>query len=465
VYGGVGLEQRQPMHLRIAEALRARGSLGAEEELYEALAYHYGAADQAADAAHYAELAGNKAMSASALDRAQAQYRAALSAVDRLPRSDVNDLRWIALAERLGLASVFDPSREPLPVLQRAVERATARNDQGAIARAEYWLGYINYGLGESRAAIHHCERALTAARHVSDDRLIVQIRATLGQALAAACEYDRAIRLLDEAIAIKRRHRSGAKPAVGLCYTLTSKASVLADRGSFAQAYDCFDEAFEMIKGSEHEVEASLISWRAAVYLWQGRWQDARQCALRAQEVAERVRSLYLFSMCRVLIAYSDWVTTRDEACVQTMVDSTSWLERRERQHYISLNYGWLSEAMEATGRISEARAAAARAFMRARKHDRLGLPIACRALARAAARVGDHGSARHYLALAMQVAGARQSRHEEAVTQLCDAELAASRGDGIAAKLLLEQAIKAFDHMAMQWHLERAVQLLRTL
>jgi hypothetical protein len=63
VYQAVGLRERQPLHLRIAELLREHGDAASEYEHYEALAYHYGAADQLEDAARYAELAGNKAMS------------------------------------------------------------------------------------------------------------------------------------------------------------------------------------------------------------------------------------------------------------------------------------------------------------------------------------------------------------------------------------------------------------------
>ena len=66
----------------------------------------------------------------------------------------------VRIAQRFGLAGVFDPSRDQLAVFERAVERAEAGRDRGALARAEYWLGYINYGLGEAGAAIAHCARA-----------------------------------------------------------------------------------------------------------------------------------------------------------------------------------------------------------------------------------------------------------------------------------------------------------------
>ena len=234
VYGSVGLRERRALHLAIADALRGRGAEEGEEPPYEALAYHFGAAGDDAETALYAELAGDKAVAVSALDRAQVQYKAALAALDRLPASDEGSYRWGRIAQRFGLAGVFDPSRDQLPIFERAVERAGQRRDEAALAWAEYWLGYINYALGEISDAIRHCERGLAAACRVEDDPLAVQIRATLGQARAAAADYDEALALLDEAIAVKRRHRTGAKPPIGFAYSLSCKGFALGDLGRF---------------------------------------------------------------------------------------------------------------------------------------------------------------------------------------------------------------------------------------
>ena len=166
----------------------------AEDEPVEALAYHFAGGGDAAATALYAELAGDKAMAVSALDRAQAHYRAALTALDRLPAEAGAAERWDRIAQSFGLAGVFDPSRDQLPIFERALERARARRDRTAAARAQYWLAYIYYGLGEPVIAIRYCERALAALRDAPDDPLAVQVRATLGQAKAAAGDYEAAL-------------------------------------------------------------------------------------------------------------------------------------------------------------------------------------------------------------------------------------------------------------------------------
>ncbi len=461
IYDSVGLHQRKAMHLRIAEAIRARGVSGTEEEPFEALAYHFGAAGQAAQAAWYAEAAGDKAMAASALDRAQTQYRAALAALDLLQPSTEMYLRWISIAQKMGFACVFDASRDQLAVFERAVALAHETGELGAIARAHYWLGYFNYALGEARPATHHCLLGLDAARRIADGPLAVQLRATLGQIGAASAEYDRALELLDEAIAIKRRHRTGSHVSIGLGYSLACRAQVLGDRGQFAQAHECFDEALRAIGQSSHQVEASARGLQGVVLLWQGRWEEARQAAAQAARIGEQVRSLYSFSMCRAVEAYASWVLEREIQSLQALRDATAWLEPGGGGLFHSLNHGWLADVLVGDGRPSEARRHAARALVRARKRDLLGGAMAYRALACEASASHDLGRARRYIDLAMDIARLRASAHEVAVTQLCAAGVEFGGGSRDIACRLLDQAERAFETMNMQSHLSRAVRL----
>jgi class 3 adenylate cyclase len=210
IYQMVSARTRRDLHRRAAEAFLRRMDSGEEEEPFEALAYHFGAAANSEQAAKYAQLAGDKAFAASSLDRAQAHYRAALASLGRLERSPANDARANILVRNFGNASAVDPSREQLPVLEQALAAATDRGDVGGAAWAELCLAQIYYGLGESRLSIEHCQGASRAANQVADHKLAGHIHATLGQALASACEYDRALPMLDEAIelAILRQPR-----------------------------------------------------------------------------------------------------------------------------------------------------------------------------------------------------------------------------------------------------------------
>jgi class 3 adenylate cyclase/tetratricopeptide (TPR) repeat protein len=462
IYDSVGLHQRNALHKRIADTLREHGPSGAQEEVWELLAYHYGACRQVAEAAQYAEAAGDKAAAASALDRAQIQYGAALTALDP-DASPENYGRWMSIVQRLALACVFDPSRKQLEFLRRAVVLATAHEDQRALARAEYWVGYINYALGELAYATRHLETALVRATAVGDEPLAAQIRAVLGQACAAAGEYDKSLVLLDEAITIKRQFRKPGRLPVALAFSLACKASVLGDRGLFEQAHACFEESLAAVQNSGHEVESSIFCLQSAVNLWQGRWEAARASAIKGQQVAERVKSLYLYAQSLSLGGYASWMLQRSQKSLQAIVDATSWLENRNRGLFVSLNHGWLADSLVECERWQQARRHAARALLRSRKHDRLGEAMSYRAMARASASGHARKPPELYLALAMKNALARGARHEIAVTLLCDAEIRVARGEHRHAIKLLDEAESCFETMGMSWHIEAARNLRR--
>ncbi|HZF96247.1 MAG TPA: adenylate/guanylate cyclase domain-containing protein [Allosphingosinicella sp.] len=424
----VGLRERRALHVGIAEALLARAAASGEEEPVEALAYHYGEAGWAAETADFAERAGDKALAASALDRAQAHYRAALDALDRLPACSETAYRWSRIAQRFGRAGVYDPSRDQLPVFERAIEKALARGDRADFAWAQYWLGYINYGLGEPAAAIRRWRSALGAAIAVRDAPLEAQLRSALGQGMAAACAYDEALPLLDAAVAARSKHGNGNRPPVGIAYALSCKAFALGDMGRFDEAFACFEEARAAIGGAGHEIEVSVLNQNSVVWLWRGRAGDALPLALEGARIAERVRSRYSSAMSRSIAAYARWRLGGEPAEIDALADATRWLDRFGRGQFTSLNHGWLAEAMAAVGRVEEARHYAARALIRARKQDRLGEATALRAMARCAAVRGRGDAALRYLNRAEAAASLRRSPHEHALNRLCRDEIAAA-------------------------------------
>ena len=466
VYDGVGLRERTRLHLATAHALAARSTDMATTgaEACEALAYHFDAAGEPQRAAAYAEAAGDRAMFVSALDRAKSQYRAALAALNRIGPSPSIVKRWAAIAQRLGLASVFDPSRDELPMFERAVELAQTSGDAAAVARARYWLGYMHYALGDAPAALDHLAEARRHARLSEDPRLTVQIDATLGQALASAGRYREALVLLDASIAIKRRHRSGAGNAVGLTYSLACKGYALGDQGEFAAAQACFEEALHGTDCDQPEVIGSVRGWYAAVRLWQGRYEDAIQLAGEAWREGERVRSLHLMSMGRAVSGYARWKLSGDPQALDTLREAVGWLSRRGNALFSSLNHGWLADALAASGDTLGARRHAAHALRRARRSDLLGASLACRTMCLQSARVGQVARAERWLEAARHWANVRESRREQAENTLCAAELALRGGRAGQALPLLEQADAAFATLGMQGHRAAVQRLLQT-
>ncbi len=260
------------------------------------------------------------------------------------------------------------------------------------------------------------------------------------------------------------RQNRSENRTSAGLAFSLACRAIVMAERGQFRQAYACFDEAVSCIGRQNHAVGASVHGWRAAVLLWQGRWNDARVAAADSRRVAEATHSLLQLSIARAISAFADWMELRQPDSLATIVEVMEWLKPHDSRLYRSLCHGWLAEGLLHLGRQAQGRAHAGQALLRGRERDLLGLPMSCRAMARDAA-AQDPGQAERYLAWGLRGARRRGSAHELAAMQLCAAEIAAQRGDGARALGLLEPASAAFTQMEMAWHVARAAALRRQL
>jgi class 3 adenylate cyclase/tetratricopeptide (TPR) repeat protein len=465
VYAALGLHQRKAMHLAVANALCDNADTSVSDDGHEELAYHFGAAGVAQQAAHFAELGGDRAMAAQALDRARALYLATLTALDAMaPLNREGQLRWCAVAEKLGMACVFDPLglADGVSIFERGVALARQTGDINAMARAEYWMGYICYAKGLALAATLHCEASLALAMQLGDERLAAQVRATLAQVLTSACEYGRAAELFDVSLSSKRQQsKPGSSVAIGSAFALSCKGCLLGDQGLFTQAQDCFTEALALLGDSQHSVGSAVRGWIAAVYMWQGRWEDAIVVARHSAGIAQHTRSRQLLAMSRALAGYADWVLTARVESLQAVREATTWIEERNGAYLTSLNYGWLVDGNLAQGHVEEARRYAARLLMRARQQDRIGEAMGCRALALAASTSGHFAQASHYLALAAKSATARNSAHEHAANQLCQAHIEVLRGSARDAKPWLDSACEGFERMQMQWHLGQAAQL----
>ena len=469
VYATVELGRRRLLHLRVAVSLEAAAGGQDAFEWLEGLSYHYDAAGKSEQAAHFAEAAGDKALAAMALDRARVQYITALRALDTLavlPRP--MQLRWCSIAQKLGQTCVFDPLdvTHGLVLFERAADLAREAGDQNTLARAEYWLGYVNYGKGRPREAVRHCEAALVHALASDDQRLVAQVRATLGQSLASAGRYEQALPLLAQAVESKRQHsRPGSGTAIGSAYTLGRMAYTFGDLGRFDEAQAHFEESLHLLGDKVHSVTASVRELMCAVHLWQGRWEDAHAAGLQGTDIAMRCRSLYLVAMGRALGACGAWALRGDVASLQLLRESTQWIEARGGAVSTSLNYAWLVEASIALGLEAEARQHAARLFMRARAQDHHGEAQGCRALARLAASSGEPDRVRHYLDAADRAASFRASPRERAVNQLTRAEIAVTAGRSAESRVMAESAGEAFETMRMDWHLRRTQALMRQL
>jgi tetratricopeptide (TPR) repeat protein len=263
----------------------------------------------------------------------------------------------------------------------------------------------------------------------------------------------------MDRAVSAKQqRSRPGGGIAIGSAYALSCKGSVLADRGDFAGAQACFDEAMILLDGSTHPVANSVRNWMSVSLIWQGRWQEAERLAVESARVAENMRGLLLLAACRAAAGFARWAATGDVSGLQQLRDAVQWMEGRHFQFYSSVQYSWLVEASAAVGDIETARRYAAQVLRRAREGERLGEAVTCRALARIAAARDDFATSQRWLRRAETSAKLRGSPREAALNQALRGELLARQGQTEAACRSLAEAAAELSAMGMHWHASRA-------
>ena len=127
---------------------------------------------------------------------------------------------------------------------------------------------------------------------------------------------------------------------------------------------------------------------------------------------------------MGNALEAFILWKRTRDNEYINQLTEATDWLNTRNREQFLSLNYGWLALAAQEMGDDKMLRDSCARAMMRARKGDVFGMPMAARAMAKHLLNGADEASARRCFERAIAVANFRGSFHEHASNRLFQEE-----------------------------------------
>jgi class 3 adenylate cyclase/tetratricopeptide (TPR) repeat protein len=462
IYRTIGRKERQALHRRVVEAIRREAESSGEQPLLDALAYHYAAGGDTAQAVPYAIRAGDAALAAGALDRAQAHYRTAFESVAAEGDGGPLGHQIWPLFNKYGLACIVDPAPDQLPVMREMARRLRTLDNAEALVRSEYWIGAIAYGLGEGKQSVVHLAHALRAAIELGQTRFIPQIEIKLAQSLFAAGRYQEADALFTRLLPAMGE-QPGRADHETYVYAWCCHGFLHADQGDFTAAEACYAAADQVRGSGTPPLLASYLTQKSAVCLFRGEWAEALALARRCLEACGRARARYQAMMSKALAAYAQWQIDRDPEAVETLVGAARWFGSGASQQRTSLLLGWLTEIMVETGRADFARHFAARAITRARRTgDRLGEAMTYRALARLAARRGDACSANRYLVAAYRSAAIRASPREEAQTRLCEAELAMAAGERDRAGPPLEAARAAFAAMDMPRFAEQARAML---
>jgi len=459
VYESVRIAERRAMHAAIVKHLLETASPDTLDDRIEALAYHCHQSGDYERAVRFGEIAGDKALLTSALDRARQQYATALNALELLQPGLQRKRQFLGIAARWGQACVYSPSRDQLALLERALTYARDLGDNRGRAEVQNLLGWIHYVLGDYPSAEAHYTLAREIAESLGEHgrRLLVQLDANFGQCYAASGSYDEALRLLSNSIVSKQvRPKTGPNHvAQGSAYALACRAAIHGDRGDFALAERDLKLARELCEHTGHAVEGSVFALNAMMELQRGEWEACRSAALRSHSIAER-DSHYTFTTSAAYEAFARFMLTRESEALRQLRNSVESLEGRGTTLFLSFAQACLAHAGWIAGDLALAQHWAERALVRARQHDPLGEAAAHRVLARICSTrtTPSRIEVTSHLQSALAAAERRRSPREALLTHLLAAQLGAPN-----LQLSAEQAAAELQHLGVNPHaLERA-------
>lgn len=462
-YGMIPAPERTALHARYFAAFLEKSRQTGTTDYAESLARHARASGSMIDAIEYAEQAGNKALAASSLDQAERQFSTALTLIEELEQAPDWKARWLSIALRWARPCVYAASSDHMPILEKAMTVASELGDDAKLGEVLYWTGYNLIVRGEYAEAIDYLQRSQKLASGLGLSRLATEATAILGYALALLSQYDQAEPYINIAIGTKDKHpvRKGRAPVTS-AYARSILALIYGEQGRFDAAEEALQTALFRVSEFEHEIESSILTTGAIMLIWRGRWSKAREFARRARNRSERVSAPYMIGTSRCLFCYVDWKISGNLDSLAEFERTAHWLDAQGMRLFLSLIFGWLSDALADAGRYKNARSVALRVLdWTEESGECLGAAMACRTLARCAMIPQGEGksAAQEHLKNARHWAQHRGAVHETAACALLEAEILLNADDPAKGLAALKEAKAIFEKLGMPAFLQNPI------
>jgi hypothetical protein len=459
-YQSLLTQRRKELHAAIATAL---------EEFYAdrladqapILAYHYLRSDQQDKAVKYALLAGDRASSLYANAEAASYYEQALNMARNLPPTVQN--RGSEIDAALKLAAV-GMTRQQIEGNCRNVERARALaeelQDDGRQAQALYWLGRLQYLLGNSAAALEYAGQSLAIA-----DRLGNESIAALPVNLIARAYYwfdlTKACQMIERSVEQMARLGNKAEEASALSFA----ALLFASTGVFDRALQYADRSIALAVEIKNPIaHATAYFYRGVVREQRGELAcaiDEFECATRLAEPAGDLLRVYIAKFWEARA----YVGTGDASRGRIIVEEGFALATRIGTDFV-LSHGKVSlaQCLLELGELDEA-CRLCRETISLTKGDQFHAALAHRTLAQTLNRLSpsDAAAALGEIEEAIRIQQEIGARPELARSYLTYARLLKGWGESERAEVHLTHAVDLFREMGMAWDLKHAEEVMR--
>jgi len=422
--------RRQELHGAAGRALQALHA-GAEEEVYDRLAYHYARAGEPETAVRYLVRFAEQAARGYAHTEAARALREALEIAATLPeegrsRSTLEILLLLA-GSLLPLACL----KETRELLDRYQDLPEVVDDAALAGRFHFWLAHTHSYLGERDPALDHAKRAIKAAREGGDEATEGKARYVLGREAFWAGQHGAGLDQSERAVVLLER--SGEPWWQGQVYWVAGFHQFFLGR---------FDAAFENLERARSIGEAlddyrldaswSLGYFYAATGDSERGIEECRRGLEGARDPLNTAAALGFLG--HGLLRGGDL-----PAALDALERSRAMLREAGMQQLFGWFGAYLAEALLEDGRTEDARRVLEESLEASRAAAfPFGVGLGEAVAARLAARQGDSGEAEERLRAALECFEALDAPFEVAKVRLSLARLlddedraAAERGE----------------------------------
>jgi class 3 adenylate cyclase/tetratricopeptide (TPR) repeat protein len=462
-YQSLLAQRRKELHGAIGRAIE---NLYADrlEEHAPILAYHYARSEWQDKAVEYALLAGDQATRLYANAEAITYYEQALAIARALASAAPAQRSEIDAALKLAAVGM---TRQHIERDQRNVERARdlaeQLQDKPRLAQALYWLGRLQYVLGDYARAIEYAERSLEIADGLGDESLAAPPVNLVARAYWRSDPL-KACRMIERSVEQMSRLGNKGEEATASGFAALPFAAV----GEFDRALAYANRGLALAQEIQNPLaEAAAYQYRGSLHDQRGECERAIADYECARRVAERVNDWFRVY---IVMFWESRAHTRagDASRGRTLVeDGFALAERIGTRFVLGQGKVSLAEALLALGEVDEACRVCREAITLSEESgDGFGAAIAHRTLAESLMRLRPPGShwQREILA-AIRLQSDIGAQPELARSYASYARLLAAAGETERARAQLTRAVDMFRRMGMTWDLERAEQALREL
>jgi class 3 adenylate cyclase/tetratricopeptide (TPR) repeat protein len=459
VYESLLLKRRKELHGLVGHAIEEFYKDRLEEH-YEALARHFSSSTHLDKAIQYLELAGDKASKYFSLGEARRHYRAAIKLLDSKNKSAGDQELYINVSLKWAEVSHYVASEDQIKILESSLKYARGLRDETSLAKITYWIGRMQYSLGNMVEALPYFKRCLEMADELKSEEMMALPYNVIGRTCLWSAEWAKGVDYLEKGIPMLERMEHLDEAA----YSMGILGHICVFQGDFEKAFTLANDALDISRRIGNKTrEAMTLQYLAGLNNLQGFWKESKKSSAQAIGISKEIENPVIEGMGLWQKGFAIFYKGEQQKGIDFLRAGTEKIEATGSRFFLGFLFGYRAEAHALAGQEEEAQICAEKSFDSVKIGERLQEIVAHRALAIIAAkkRPPQWDKAEIHMRESLRLAANRGARPEQALSCFRYAELLFDKGDREQARDHLKKAVELFTEMNMTGWLEQVNEL----